>query len=110
MRKIKKILSIVFVLAIMASVCIIPASADEIQPRAPMCDCGGSYVKTGTNYRSWNFIKDMECSHYVGYKDKRYSRKVYYVYECDDCTNEYESYAYTEYKTVCGKDGSVHYS
>ena len=95
MKRIKKILSIVFVLAIMASVCIVPASAavkDEYETCASQCDiCGGSNT-TITNYGSysvWKTVGSYTCIHHKYGTDAKQESTRKLTVRCYNCGGEY---------------------
>lgn len=92
MSKIKRILSIVFVLAIMASVCIIPASAavkdEEVaQPYATYCgECGGKVVTITTWENDWYVTNHQaKCTHYPYGYDRIYTRYGSKKQKCQSC-------------------------
>ena len=103
MRKIKKILSIVFVLAIMASICIVPASAEEANPyAAPACSCGGRTNLVDTSYGNYLYYNTTTCTHVQNPStyDTIQRRLVIRYYECRSCGDDLTSKTY-EYRTIC---------
>ena len=106
MRKIKKILSIVFVLAIMASVCIIPASAatgeNTAEPMGETCSCGGLIVATSrTTWTSWQTLTTVTCAHGTGGFDDNQRRVGVNIYKkCNGCGKQWKKTVY-QYRTLC---------
>ncbi len=76
--------------------------AAEVQPRAILCSCGGTFYGTGITYTSWS--RDgvtRKCSHgYPWGEDHRLSRSKISSYKCTNCGLGYEEKT-TEYYWEC---------
>lgn len=96
----KKYISILLVAIMLMSVAVIPASANEISPRAIACECGGKYVN-GTYYYIQPAIIGI-CTKNTGYA--HYICTKYTQYRCNTCGDEYnnwviiDEYEYCSYK------------
>ena len=111
MKTVKRILSLVVVVMIIAALAVIPVSAEEMVPyAAPSCGCGGRTNLVDTSYGIWITHHSGACSHVQNpnSNDVIQRRLVKRYYECKSCGDTLTSDTY-EYRTICPNTGNTYY-
>ena len=80
-RKVKACLLALMLLSCMG----LSANAVVAQPRAILCDCGGTMVVQRTQYGSWVTVGCRNCVHGLEGTDIRKTQKVTSYKKCNSC-------------------------
>ena len=101
MKKAKKMVAVVAATIMVLSMGMISVNAAEVQPRLPLCPCGGTLVP-GTTYGQWYTYKSVKCVHGYAYgTDQHQRRSVDKVMKCNVCGSGYTQSSTQETRVLC---------
>nr|WP_317450447.1 hypothetical protein [uncultured Sellimonas sp.] len=101
MKKAKKMFAVVAATIMVLSMGMVSVNAAEVQPRLPLCPCGGTMVPS-KSYTAWTTYDSKKCTHGYAYGTDQYKRRmVTTTMKCNRCENGYISSKEHEYKVEC---------